>query len=138
MHTIYPTAVTVYNTASYQAVGQFNVADRSSLEDVDASGRDLFVSFNGVYYGVTNTVVYATGVSVPEPSTFVLIAAGVLGIAAYTWRKRSCTREEFMKRCTRSLLIMFVLCLGFSGRAVVAGNLYTCAFQTDSILRRRR
>ena len=80
LHTVYPTAVTVYNTATYQAVGQFSVADRSSLEDVDASGRDLFVSFNGTYYGVTNTVVYATGVSVPEPSALALLAVGALGL----------------------------------------------------------
>ena len=76
LHTPYPTAVTVYSTATYQALGQFNVTDQSSLMAVDASARDLFVSFNAAYDGNTNTAVYATGVTVPSLSVWNVAAGG--------------------------------------------------------------
>jgi DNA-binding beta-propeller fold protein YncE len=89
LHTLYPSAVDVYGTETYKLLGQFGIADRSSLMATDQSGRDLFVSFNGTYNNVTNTIVYATGT--PEPSGLVLLVAGAAGLRAYgrRWRRQT-------------------------------------------------
>ncbi len=91
LHTPYPSEVSVYDTATYQDIGQFAVADRSSLMDVDASGQDLFVSFNGIYHQDTNTSVYATGMTAPEPSALVLLGTGAIGVVGYGLRRRRAT-----------------------------------------------
>jgi DNA-binding beta-propeller fold protein YncE len=84
LHSIYPTAVDVYNTATDQMVGQFAVTDESNLMNVDARGMDLFVSFNGTFNGDTDLRVY----SVPEPGTLALLGIGAMSLLAYAWRRR--------------------------------------------------
>ena len=84
LHTPSPTAVDVYDTASYQNVAQFAVAGQSFLMDLDASGRDLFVSFNGAYSGDTNVSVYL----IPEPSTLTLLGSAILGLTVLYLRRR--------------------------------------------------
>ena len=39
-------------------------------------------------YSYGNTPLEATITSVPEPSTFVFLAAGAIGLLAFTWRRR--------------------------------------------------
>jgi hypothetical protein len=51
----------------------------------DQSGRELFVSCDGAYYGNSNLTVYST---VPEPSTLVLLGIGAMGLSVYAWRQR--------------------------------------------------
>jgi DNA-binding beta-propeller fold protein YncE len=85
-HSVYPTAVDVYDTTTYQYLGQFAIPDRCSLMTVDASGKNLFVSPNGTYFSNTNVCVYSIGV-VPEPSTLILLGIGVIGMFGYGWRR---------------------------------------------------
>ena len=41
--------------------------------------------------GMLTAAGFSVGVGVvPEPSTLVLLAAGLLGLACYAWRKRKC------------------------------------------------
>jgi DNA-binding beta-propeller fold protein YncE len=81
LHTIYPTAVDVYDTTTSARIGQFAAADNGSDMIVDNTGQHLFVSFDGVYYNDSDLIAYGTGV-VPEPSTLLLglIGAGGVGI----------------------------------------------------------
>ena len=48
-HTLYPTAVDVFNTTTYQKIGEFTVPDKCEHMCVDASGQHLFASFAGQY-----------------------------------------------------------------------------------------
>ncbi len=68
--------------------------DQASLMTTDNSGRDLFVSFVGGIYGYNGIAVYDTGRSVPEPSTFSIVAAivSVLAIEALLQRRRNSIR----------------------------------------------
>ena len=84
LHTIYPTAVDLYNTDTGAYLGQFPASDRGFLESVDNSGQHLFVAYEGVYFGDTSLKVYA----VPEPSTgAALVAAATVAVLAR--RRRS-------------------------------------------------
>jgi hypothetical protein len=48
----------------------------------------LFIDCGGVGTVVDNIRMTATSAAVPEPSTFVLLASGLVGLLAYAWRKR--------------------------------------------------
>ena len=85
--TLYPTAVDIYDTTTYQQVGQFAVSDKSTLMTVDATGQHLFVSPDGTYYGNTHVCVY--GVAIPEPSAFVLLVIAAISLLGWAWRNRA-------------------------------------------------
>jgi DNA-binding beta-propeller fold protein YncE len=87
LHSLYPTAVDVYDTATSARVGQFDAADRGSNMIVDNTGQHLFVSFDGVYYGNSDLIAYGTGVVVPEPSALVLGFAALASLGLVTLRK---------------------------------------------------
>jgi len=83
LHTIYPTAVDIYDLSTFARVGQFSIVDRSKVMTMDQSGQHLFdshhlgskvmtmdqsgqhlfVAFDGVYYGHTEVRVYDTGLA---------------------------------------------------------------------------
>ncbi len=46
------------------------------------------LSFSNTLTSAENTLFYIDGVVVPEPSTFVLLCAGLIGLLCYAWRKR--------------------------------------------------
>jgi YVTN family beta-propeller protein len=69
-HSPYPTAVDIFSTATFARLGQFNIGGSSSVMETDPTGRELFVAQG-------NTVVYDTGVSVPEPCSLALLAVAV-------------------------------------------------------------
>jgi hypothetical protein len=81
LHSVYPTAVDVYNTSSYALVGQFPAMDRGFDMMVDHTGQHLFASYTSTYFGQNNLVAYATAYSVPEPSTLVILASGIVFIS---------------------------------------------------------
>jgi DNA-binding beta-propeller fold protein YncE len=81
LHTLYPTAVDIYDLSTYAMVGQFPVVDRAEVMTTDQSGQHLFVAFDGVYNGHTEVRVYDTGMFVPEPSGACLLAMGLCGVA---------------------------------------------------------
>jgi hypothetical protein len=64
LHTIYPTAIDIYDTSSYADVGQFPVVDQAKVITADQTGQHLFVAFDGIYYGHTEVRVYDTGRSI--------------------------------------------------------------------------
>ena len=70
------TVLSNYNkTGKYWSQGDFNY-------DGTVNGADL----NMVLSNYNQTV--SVGAAVPEPSTLLLAAAGLLGLLAYAWRKR--------------------------------------------------
>lgn len=48
LHTIYPTAIDIYDLSSYAMVGQFPVAGGTSVITADQSGQHLFVAYGQV------------------------------------------------------------------------------------------
>jgi YVTN family beta-propeller protein len=87
LHTIYPTAIDVYNTNSSSPIGQFTAKDRGSDMMVDRTGQHLFVSYDGVYNNFSNLVVYATAYNVPEPSGLFISSTLLTGLTLL--RRRS-------------------------------------------------
>ena len=75
-----PSQVEIFSTTTFARLGQFSVPDDSSTMLTDSTGRQLFVSFLGLYNGFHETVVYDTGYQVPEPATFWLLAIGVFAL----------------------------------------------------------
>jgi DNA-binding beta-propeller fold protein YncE len=63
LHTLYPTAVDIYDTSSYERVGQFAVVDQAKVMTADQTGQHLFIAFNGVYDGHTEVRAYDTGLT---------------------------------------------------------------------------
>lgn len=47
-----------------------------------------FVTGNNAYFAVDNVRLEATTISTPEPTGMVMLISGLLGLAAYAWRKR--------------------------------------------------
>ncbi len=82
LHSLYPTAVDVYDVATSEYLGQFSAADRGHDMVVDRTGATVFVSFDGIYYSNSNLIAYSTGEFVPEPSTMVLAALGICLVVA--------------------------------------------------------
>jgi PEP-CTERM motif len=77
LHTIYPTAIDIYDLSTFADIGQFSVADQAKIMTTDQTGQPPFFAFDGVYYGHTEVRVYDTGLSVPEPSALALLALGL-------------------------------------------------------------
>jgi len=63
-----------------------DVIDYDSINPGDRLA--VMVDFGGYGAVIDNVRVTAEAVSVPEPSTLVLLAAGMIGLLAYAWRKR--------------------------------------------------
>jgi hypothetical protein len=93
------TAVTFYRGegASEVSIDGFYVASSLTFKffetTVSANPSKVLESltFSGASSGDTSTVIVAVsghGEPVPEPSTIVLLASGLVGLAAYAWRKR--------------------------------------------------
>ena len=79
LHTIYPTAVDIYDVSNYARVGQFPVVDQANVMTTDQTGQHLFIAFNGVYYGHTEVRVYDTGLTpsiTQQPATNTLVIVG--------------------------------------------------------------
>ena len=53
LHTIYPTAVDIYDISNNAKVGQFPVVDQAKVMTTDQTGQHLFIAFNGMYYGLS-------------------------------------------------------------------------------------
>ncbi len=53
------------------------------IPELGASGHLEVINYGGSAYGGANM-----GYAVPEPSTIVLLTAGLIGLLAYAWRKR--------------------------------------------------
>ncbi len=74
----------------YVLQSNYSVAD--GLADVAAGYVAAYTSGSSVQVGtfVNEGVTYTrlTGVAIPEPSTIILLATGVIGLLAYAWRKR--------------------------------------------------
>ena len=55
------------------------------------NGTDLGFVINNYHHSFDPAPVYASGAGfspVPEPGTLTLLAAGLIGLIAYAWRKR--------------------------------------------------
>src|SRR5439155_167223 len=63
LHTLYPTAVDIYDVSSHAMVGQFSVVDHGKVMTTDQTGQHLFIAFNGTYYGHTEVRAYDTGLT---------------------------------------------------------------------------
>ena len=70
LHTVYPTAIDLYNTDNGSNIASFGASDRGFIESVDNSGQHLFVGYEGVYFGDSTLKVY----SVPEPAGLAMCA----------------------------------------------------------------
>jgi hypothetical protein len=84
LHAIYPTAIDVYDTSTNTLIKQFSAMDRGSNMIVDQSGQHLFVSYDDVYYDVSNLVAYA----VPAPGGGVLAMIGLASLRLMIRPKR--------------------------------------------------
>jgi hypothetical protein len=84
LRSLYPTAIQIYDTSTYALIGQFPAMDRGSNMIVDQSGQHLFVSYDDVYYDVSNLVAYA----VPAPSGGVLALIGLASLQLMIRPKR--------------------------------------------------
>jgi len=71
LHTVYPTSIDVDNAATGANLTSFAAADRGFCEVVDNSGQNLFVAYEGTYFGDTTLKVY----SVPEPASCSIMMA---------------------------------------------------------------
>jgi hypothetical protein len=63
----------------------YGLSLRSTAESADGSAK-LFDGLYGIYNGVTGPQLVIT--TIPEPGTLVMLAAALLGLACYAWRKR--------------------------------------------------
>ena len=63
LHTVYPTAVDIFDVSSRAMLGQFPVVDRARVMTTDQTGQHLFIAFDGVYFGHTEVRVYDTGLN---------------------------------------------------------------------------
>ena len=64
LHSMYPTAVDIFDVSSYVRIGQFSVVDQAKVMTTDQTGQHLFVAFNnGIYNGHTEVRVYDTGLN---------------------------------------------------------------------------
>ena len=72
-------------------------------EGVNDAGQILVWSLGANGGGTTNRTFLLTPVVVPEPSTLLLSAMGLLGLLAYAWRKRKKLRRNAMVPSRRPL-----------------------------------
>jgi hypothetical protein len=77
--TWYTTSAPVSSTAGSNLLGSFWVTAGAGLS---YSGQFSFDT------GASPTVTFTTASATPEPSTLLLLASGLIGLAAYAWRKR--------------------------------------------------
>jgi hypothetical protein len=78
------------NSITFQDPNNPGAAYTSSLSTVSAFGESALSFYDSCTFGSSPVMIltaYAMS-PVPEPSTFAMMATGVFGVLAYTWRKR--------------------------------------------------
>lgn len=78
------------NSITFQDPNNPGTAYTSSLTSISAFGETALTFYDTYSFG-SSPVMILTAFAlapVPEPSTFVLLASGMVGIVGYTWRKR--------------------------------------------------
>lgn len=87
-HFITPTLTTTWQTYSFDFTATAADAASSTYEVSFLSGYGLEIGYAGATGGSTFGVDSVTLTAVPEPSTFSLLTASLVGLLAYAWRKR--------------------------------------------------
>ena len=86
--------INLFDTNTFLSLGTIHASGQASELTVDSTGRYLFASYTDSFGNFIGTRVFDTGrIAVPEPSSMVLVALGVVVLLTYFGRSKRFTRR---------------------------------------------